>query len=370
MHKLKKLAAFMLLAVMLLSLTACMGMQADIKVNPDGSGTITTKMGLSEEAYKQAQETGQSTGQITGDQLLYINGRRFYGEEETKKFADLEELQTILNDGSDFIQVYKDEKGQFCLKLHVEKTDWQADGLLNEDGSPMSASDAYKAGVEMWYLISMPGVCVLKSGRDIGFSAGGDPLNINFVSMFATMERENIDSFDAELVWLKTYDDVSTEAWYFDAIMDMTGRGILTGIGDNKFAPNDKITWGQLCTIIARAQQKTYVATPGGHWATPFIDYCVEQGYCPRPGSPDAQVSREAAVATIYRALCTGTTPYKKLTAADIPDYSSISGAYASDVLKAFNVGLTSGTDSNHTFAPKSILTRAQVCQLVYNALT
>ena len=55
------------------------------------------------------------------------------------------------------------------------------------------------------------------------------------------------------------------------------------------------------------------------------------------------------------------------ITGLDIPDYNQISAEYRSNVLKAYNIGITGGVDSNRTFAPAANLTRAQVCQLFYN---
>ena len=50
-----------------------------------------------------------------------------------------------------------------------------------------------------------------------------------------------------------------------------------------------------------------------------------------------------------------------------IPDYDEISPVYKESIKEAYKYGITSGMDDAHTFAPKSLLTRAQICQLFYN---
>jgi hypothetical protein len=63
-----------------------------------------------------------------------------------------------------------------------------------------------------------------------------------------------------------------------------------------------------------------------------------------------------------------GRSAIHSYTAADIPDYESISAQYQSDILAAFNSGITTGVNSSRTFLPSNHLTRAQICQLLYNA--
>ena len=56
-----------------------------------------------------------------------------------------------------------------------------------------------------------------------------------------------------------------------------------------------------------------------------------------------------------------------RLHAFEHSDFNLISPVYKDDVINAYLNGITKGIDENRTFAPKSLLTRAQVCQLFYN---
>jgi hypothetical protein len=56
------------------------------------------------------------------------------------------------------------------------------------------------------------------------------------------------------------------------------------------------------------------------------------------------------------------------ITELNIPDYYSIDEAYRNDILFAYQAGLSHGSDDKGTFNPKSTLTRAELCQLLYNA--
>ncbi len=48
----------------------------------------------------------------------------------------------------------------------------------------------------------------------------------------------------------KLYADVSPQAWYFPAIDRMVSKGIMAGIGDYKFAPEEKITRAMLVSML------------------------------------------------------------------------------------------------------------------------
>lgn len=55
-------------------------------------------------------------------------------------------------------------------------------------------------------------------------------------------------------------------------------------------------------------------------------------------------------------------------TKSKIPDYNKISYAYAETILKAYKLGLVKGMDSDGTFGPDGIFTRAQICTILYRA--
>ncbi len=51
-----------------------------------------------------------------------------------------------------------------------------------------------------------------------------------------------------------SYSDVKPGDWYYDAVMTMTEGGLLAGYPDGRFGPNDLITFGQFKLILARAR--------------------------------------------------------------------------------------------------------------------
>ena len=108
------------------------------------------------------------------------------------------------------------------------------------------------------------------------------------------------------------FDDVSTDAFYFNAVYWAREQGITSGTGDKTFSPNDKCTRGQIITFLWRAAN------------------------CPAGGGK---------------------------TFSDVPADSF----YATAVSWAASNGITSGTTAT-TFAPDDYCTRAQIVTFLYRA--
>ena len=76
------------------------------------------------------------------------------------------------------------------------------------------------------------------------------------------------------------FSDVPVNAWYYNAVLTAVNYGWITGVGDNRFAPSERITRAEAATIVnrmlARSADKAYVAATAlrqfpdlstSHWA-------------------------------------------------------------------------------------------------------
>lgn len=70
---------------------------------------------------------------------------------------------------------------------------------------------------------------------------------------------------------LSPFIDVEVESKYFESINNAYKRGIISGRGNEKFAPEDYLTMADAITIIIRALGLEALA-PAGGVATPFVD--------------------------------------------------------------------------------------------------
>lgn len=108
------------------------------------------------------------------------------------------------------------------------------------------------------------------------------------------------------------FEDVIRGSWYADAVEYVSARGLMVGVGNNRFAPDQNMTRAMLVTVLYRAAGSPSVAG----MASPFSD--VPKG-----------------------------------------------AWYADAVTWAYHIGLTYGVDSTH-FAPDKDLTREQMAAFFY----
>lgn len=85
------------------------------------------------------------------------------------------------------------------------------------------------------------------------------------------------------------FSDVSTGSWYYDAVTALAEKGVVTGVGDNKYAPGDTLTREMGVTMLSRAFGLT-AANPVRYaqfsdsnemssWAMDAISALTELGY-------------------------------------------------------------------------------------------
>ncbi|SFF22461.1 S-layer homology domain-containing protein [Paenibacillus catalpae] len=113
----------------------------------------------------------------------------------------------------------------------------------------------------------------------------------------------------------KTFADVEAGKWYSEPIRIASSLGIVNGLTETKFGPNELIKRGEIATIIVRAftstvkfegEAKTFTDVPE-YFATPFIAQAsqagIVRGATATTFKPYANATRAEAVVMIQRAL-------------------------------------------------------------------
>lgn len=177
----------------------------------------------------------------------------------------------------------------------------------------------------------------------------------------------------AKKVETSPFGDVSTDAYYNQAVQWAQEKGITDGISSNLFGPKQPCTRSQIVTFLWRAagspEPKGTAAgmtdvVPGSYYAK-AVAWAVENGITTGTAegtfSPDATCTRAQAVTFLARAQnakATGKTAFS-----DVPADSY----FADAVAWAQANGVTTGT-SETTFSPDSDCTRAQIVTFLYRA--
>ncbi len=167
--------------------------------------------------------------------------------------------------------------------------------------------------------------------------------------------------------------DVERGAWYESAVTEMWNAGVLTGYADGTFRPNRAISAAEFVTVLARQQGLSLKTAQANHWASGLLEAAREQGWydwdeLPPTGETfDEPIARQLAVKIMMRALYPDFDYEYNAESGKLNDFAALDGRYYNEVLGAYAAGLVGGDDRGN-FNPKSALTRAEACTLLYRA--
>ena len=206
-----------------------------------------------------------------------------------------------------------------------------------------------------------------KNGKELELTDKGDG-RFTFIMPAGRVE---VKATFTEEVKISPFRDVSTDAYYYEAVKWAQKKGITGGIGDGLFGPNQPCTRAQIVTFLWRAAGSpepegtaagmTDVAA--GSYYEKAVAWAIENGITTGTAdgrfSPNAPCTRAQAVTFLFRA--------SKASADGAPAFSDVAAdAYYAEAVKwATDNGITNGTTSS-TFSPGSGCTRAQIVTFLW----
>ena len=184
--------------------------------------------------------------------------------------------------------------------------------------------------------------------------------------------KVDIDASFKKLAETSPFDDVSTNAYYYEAVKWAAENNITGGIGNGLFGPELTCSRGQIVTFLWRAAGSpeptalsTFTDVAADAYYAKAVAWAVENGVTTGTGdgkfSPDAPCTRGQAVTFLWRAL--GQLAGDKASFSDVPADSY----FAQAVAWAAQSGVTTGV-GNNLFAPGGDCTRAQIVTFLWRA--
>ena len=173
-------------------------------------------------------------------------------------------------------------------------------------------------------------------------------------------------------VEISPFSDVSTSAYYYEAVKWAQEKGITGGIGIGLFGPNQPCTRAQIVTFLWRAagspEPKTmssFADVSMDAYYAKAVAWAVENGITTGTGdgkfSPDATCTRAQSVTFLFRAI--GKLVDSKAEFSDVLTDSY----YANAVAWAVENGVTNGIGDG-LFGPDNSCTRAQIVTFLFRA--
>lgn len=168
------------------------------------------------------------------------------------------------------------------------------------------------------------------------------------------------------------FSDVSTSAYYYDAVKWTVENGVTDGLSATTFGPYESCMRAQIVTFLWRAagspEPKTmssFADVPASAYYAKAVAWAVENGITngmtDTAFAPDATCARGQSVTFLYRAL--------KGTASGSASFTDVkSDAFYADAVNwAVASDVTNGTSAT-TFSPNADCTRAEIVTFLYRA--
>lgn len=227
-------------------------------------------------------------------------------------------------------------------------------------------------------------------GRVIVLDVNGKTVPVNYVkndydyieTWSFTMPASNVAiTVKFEVQGSSYYDDVRTDAWYYNAVTFVTDRGYFNGVSETLFAPYIDMNRAMFVTVLGRmanVDTSKYMGLAfsdleAGMYYVPYVKWANENGIVLGRSNtifdPEASITREEMAAIMYR-YCAyigmDMTPKNTVFMERYTDRNEISDWAVTYVEWAVGCGLMRGM-TDHTIDPLEHATRAQVAQVIMN---
>ena len=172
------------------------------------------------------------------------------------------------------------------------------------------------------------------------------------------------------------FTDVSETDWFHDAVRYAYENGLMGGVGDNLFAPNNPTTRAQLVTILYRLEGEPEVSGQSGFtdvepdtWYTDAVTWAAEEGVVNGVSAtefaPGNNITREQLATILFRyAEAKGYDVSAQADLSGFPDAGDIL-PYAQEAMAwAVAEGLLQGFEDG-TLRPQGNATRAQIATIL-----
>lgn len=174
--------------------------------------------------------------------------------------------------------------------------------------------------------------------------------------------------------------DVKRDGWYHAAIDYVVEEGMMNGVSDTLFAPNDATTRAMIATILWRLEgspeanaDMDYQDVAADSWYEEAVCWATQAGVVEGYGNgtflPNGDITREEMAAMLYRYAEYKGVDTEAIGDADLDrfDDAAVISSWAVDAMNwACGTGLMQGTPENN-LEPDSGATRAEAAQMLKN---
>ena len=163
------------------------------------------------------------------------------------------------------------------------------------------------------------------------------------------------------------FTDVPSSHWASTSITEMADKGIMSGIGNNLFAPSQQLSNAEFITMLVRQFYSDKLGTEGSTWYAPFMAGAKSANILTgtNVGSNESlatsTINRYDMAQLMYNVLdAEGINITPLSDTSKVADWASVPAAYQDAVSVCYNMGMLTGVDSKGTFNGTGVMDRAQ----------
>ena len=188
-------------------------------------------------------------------------------------------------------------------------------------------------------------------------------------SVFAA-ESKGMDNFVCDGSYRDgLFTDVTSDKWYAKGVAVVYELGLMSGMGDGTFAPENNVRISEVISMAARLHRIYETGSDqfekSDPWYQTFVDYAIENSIIKQGEFTnfDAPATR-AEMVHIFAA----TLPSFELEPINIvstlPDVTS-NTKYVEEIFRLYRAGILAGNDSKGTFTPEQPISRCQAAAII-----
>lgn len=199
-------------------------------------------------------------------------------------------------------------------------------------------------------------------------------------AVFKKVNDGNNEKDPSEVTWKNPFTDIKESDWFYDAVKYVNENGFMKGITDTEFAPENNITRAMFVTVLYRIENEPDMSSEilgypfedvdSKSWYTDAVYWArkngIVNGVTDNEFAPNDNITREQMAAIIFRYA-----KYKNIAPTDnwaikldYADFEEISDWAAEAVMYCKLKGLMQGKDNN-MFDPKNSATRAETAAIL-----
>ena len=189
-------------------------------------------------------------------------------------------------------------------------------------------------------------------------------------------DRSEIKILSTEAEITDVFTDLSPNAWYLAAVKNAYEKGLLNGVGDNKFDPNGTLSRAMVATVLYRMagspavdSTSPFTDVPAGKWYSNAVAWAAANGVVKGTSAttfdPDDDVTREQMTTMLVRyaenVQKLDVTPKGDLSG--FPDGGDVTYYARNAMTWCVDNGIINGIDGR--IAPKNTATRAEFATII-----